>query len=228
MAYFLRVTGTGIVLLCFSSLLIAQNPQLETRNSQRVPTIVFTSVLWTADPPYYSIAVDSTGTATYQSAPSSVESTGVPYTVEFAVSERTRRSAFNVARELNFFNAEIPVTTGSPQQTYVHTLAYHYGQTRYQITYAGSSNTDIEELTSIFEELSETLEFGRRLRWMYEHDRNALASELEKLQASADQHHLRELQALTTVLNSIVADGSIDVAARQRAQSLLERTRTRR
>jgi hypothetical protein len=228
MAYFLRVTGTGIVLLFFSSLLIAQNPQLETRNSQRVPTIVFTSVLWTADPPYYSIAVDSTGTATYQSAPSSVESTGVPYTVEFAVSERTRRSAFNVARELNFFNAEIPVTTGSPQQTYVHTLAYHYGQTRYQITYAGSSNTDIEELTSIFEELSETLEFGRRLRWMYEHDRNALAPELEKLQASADQHHLRELQALTTVLNNIVADGSVDIAARQRAQSLLERSRTRR
>lgn len=223
-----RFMRASSLLLILASLLFAQNPQLETKNGQRFPTLVFTSVLWTADPPYYSVAIDSTGTATYQSAPNSAERTGVPYSVEFAISERTRRSAFNVAHELNFFNAEIPVTTGSPQQTYVHTLAYHYGQTRYQITYAGSPNTDIQELTSVFEELSETLEFGRRLHWLYEHDRSALAPELEKLQVSAEQHHLRELQALTTILSSIVADGSIDVTARQRAQWLLERARGRR
>ena len=228
----LRIAGTTpymlACLLMFSHGLSGQNPQLETRNGQRFPTIVFTSVLWTADPASYSIAVDSTGTATYQSAPNSVEQTGVPYTVEFAMSERTRRTAFNLARAMNFFRDQIATSTGSPQTTYVRTLSYHDGQTRNQITYTGSSNSDVQELTSMFEELSETLEFGRRLRYLYEHHRNAVSSELEKLQISADQHHVRELQALTTVLSTIVADGSIELPARQRAQSLLERARGRR
>ena len=227
MAHVLRITVISIGLL-IPSVLIAQNPQLETRNGQRFPTIVFTSVLWTADPTYYSVAIDSTGTATYQSAANSAESTGVPYTVEFAISERTRRSTFNLAHGLDFFNAQIPVAVGSARETYVRTLSYDYGQTRNQITYTTSPNTDIQELTSVFEELSETLEFGRRLHWLYEHDRNALAPELEKLQLSAEQHHLRELQALTTILSSIVADGSLDLAARQRAESRLERARGRR
>jgi hypothetical protein len=220
---------SGCATLLLSSIILSsQNPQLETSNGRRFPMMVFTSVLWTADPPYYSVAVDSTGTATYQSAPSAVEKTGVPYTVEFAVSERTRRTSFNLARGLNFFRDQIPVSIGSPQNTSVRTLSYHDGQTRNQIAYTASPNTDVQELTSMFEELSETLEFGRRLLYLHENDRSALSSELEKLQVTADQHHVRELQALTTVLNNIVADGSLDLAARERAQSLLERARARR
>src|SRR5579864_3346462 len=83
------------VLLC-SSLLFSQNPQVQLNNPPRFPTIVFSSVLWTADPPYYSIAIDSSGVATYLSAPSSLEKTGVPYTIEFQATDRTRRVTFNL------------------------------------------------------------------------------------------------------------------------------------
>jgi hypothetical protein len=76
---------TMMVLLAFCGELLAQNPQVKTRAGSRFPTVIFTSVLWSADPSYYSIAVDSIGTATYQSAPESLERTGVPYTIESAI-----------------------------------------------------------------------------------------------------------------------------------------------
>src|SRR5215468_7942371 len=97
-----------VVLLAFCGDLAAQNPQLKTRAGSRFPTVIFTSALWSADPGYYSIAVDAAGTATYQSAPESLERTGVPYTIEFHVSDRTRRTIFNVVRQLDFFRGEIP------------------------------------------------------------------------------------------------------------------------
>ena len=212
--------------LLFCLALEGQNPQLETKNGRQFPTVIFSSVLWTVDPPYYSIAIDSSGTATYQSASNSVENTGVPYTVEFAVTERTRRATFNLARELDFFRDEVPASTGSPQNTYVRTLGFHDGTVSHQITYSASSNVDVQELTSVFEELSETLEFGRRLIDLHQHERDALGPELQKLQTSADQHHVRELQALVTVLRSIAEDRKLDGATRQAAEGLLQQARS--
>lgn len=217
------VVVAALALLCSSS--SAQNPQLETKNGRQFPTIVFTSVLWTADPSYYSVAIDSSGAATYQSAPSSVGSTGVPYTVEFSVSEHTRRATFNLAHGLDWFTDAIPVSIGAPQETYVRTLAYHDGQFNNRITYSASQNRDVEELTSILEELSETLEFGRRLAYLHRNQPKALGAELQKLQAMADEHHVRELQALITALNSIASDRKVEEGPRQLAGKLLDEAR---
>src|SRR6266568_6926339 len=120
--YTRRLTPIGITLVALCSSLLAQNPQLHTRNGSRFPTVIFTSVLWTADPSYYSIAIDAAGTATYQSAPDSIEKTGAPYIIEFQVSDRTRRTAFNVTRELDFFREAAGERVNSPQNGSVRTL----------------------------------------------------------------------------------------------------------
>jgi hypothetical protein len=211
-----------MVLLAFCGELLAQNPQVKTRAGSRFPTVIFTSVLWSADPSYYSIAVDSTGTATYQSAPESLERTGVPYTIEFHVSDRTRRTTFNLARRLDFFRGEMQEQQLSAAKNWVHTLVYHDLQFSTQLTYSGSSNSDIEELTSIFEELSETLEYGRRLAYLQQHDRKAIGSELRRLQANADRHVLRERQTIAPVLRSLTADAGLDGETRHAAQALLD------
>ena len=153
----LRNRSSLIILLAFCGQLPAQNPQLNTRTGSRFPTVVFTSVLWSAEPAYYSIAVDATGTATYQSAPESVGRTGVPYSINFYVSDRTRRTIFNVARELDFFRGEIEVQPVSAATDKALTLMYHDLGFTTRLTYSGSSDSDVEELTSIFEEVSETL-----------------------------------------------------------------------
>jgi hypothetical protein len=211
----------GITLLALCSRLLAQNPQLHTKSGSRFPTVIFTSVLWTADPSYYSIAIDSAGTATYQSAPDSIEKTGVPYMIEFQVSDRTRRTAFNVTRQLDFFREGTGESVSSPQNGSVRTLAYHDLQFHNQITFSSSSDSGIEELASVFEEISETLEFGRRLAYFHENDSSALDAELDRVQTGADHRSLRELSAIAPILRSIVSDNRLESAARHKAEALL-------
>ena len=100
----------------------AQNPQVRPDSGSKFPTVVFTSVLWSAEPSYYSVAIDAGGTATYQSAPDTVTHTGVPYTIEFQVSDRTRRTTFNVTRQLNYFADMGTQSIGAAENVPVRTL----------------------------------------------------------------------------------------------------------
>jgi hypothetical protein len=211
-----------IVLVAFCGQLLAQNPQVKTRAGSRFPTVTFNSVLWTEEPAYYSIAVDAAGTATYQSAPESLERTGVPYTIEFHVSDRTRRTVFNLTRQLDYFRGEIQVQQASTAKDKAYTLIYRDLPLSTQLTYSGSSDSDVEELTSIFEEVSETLEYGRRLAFLQQHDRRKVAPELKALQADANRHFLRELLTIAPVLRNLAADLSLDPDTRRAAQSLAD------
>jgi len=219
--------GTKYLLVFTSFFLVpswsmGQNPQLHTKNGKRFPTVVFTSVLWTADPSYYSIAIDSMGAATYLSAPDSIAKTGVPYSVEFQVSDRTRRISFTVAQRLDFFAADPAAPNPSPDRKSVRTLTYTDGYFSNQFTYGTPSNPDLDELTSVFEELSETFESGRRLAYFQEHDKNAIDAELQQLNARAERHRARELQALMPVLRRLAADQHLAASTRNEAGTLLQ------
>ena len=215
----LQVTLAGLI-ACSSSAL-GQNPQLQTRNGGRFPTVVFSSVLWNADPASYSIAVDATGAATYQSTQDSVERSGVPYTIEFQTTDATRRITFNIARELNLFNGDFALSLGSPETTPVRTLAYHDITFNNHITYSDSTDSQIQELTSVFIEISATFEFARRLGYLHQHDKERLEPELTRMQASAERHMLRELQAVTPALKSIALDTSLSESVRKQAEAIL-------
>jgi len=186
--------------------------------------VIYTSVLWSADPASYSIAVDAAGTATYQSAPESVGRTGAPYTLEFHVSDRTRRTIFNVVHGLDFFRGEVPVQPVSTVNDTARTLTYHDLSFSTQLAYSNSSNSDIEELTSIFEEVSETVEYGRRLAYLEQHDKSRIPAQLKALKTDADRHFVRELQAIASVLKGLVADTGLDAESRRTAQALLDRS----
>jgi len=184
------------------------------------PTVVFTSAYWKADPSYYSIAIDSTGTATYYSAPDEVTKTGVPYIVEFHASNRILRMTFNIAAHPEIFAAETDPTTSADAMP-VRTLFYGGFQFHHQITYSAAPNSDVDELTSIFEEISETLEFGRRLSYFHQHDRSALDQELDLLQKSAAARRLREVDVIRPVLRRIDDDPAVEAGTRRKAEALL-------
>src|SRR5436305_1679448 len=222
----LRLIPTRLALLITASILCsvglgAQSPQLRTRNGGRFPTVVFNSVLWSANPSSYSLAVDSTGAATYQSTQDSVERTGVPYVVEFQASDATRRMTFNIVRQLNFLSGDFPTYSGTPEKIPVRTLAYHDITYDNRVTYSESSDSQIQELTSVFEEISATFEFARRLSYLHQHDKERLEPELTRMQASAERHMLRELQAVTPALKSIALDPSLSENVRKQAQAIL-------
>jgi hypothetical protein len=141
--------------------------------------------------------------------------------IEFQVSDRTRRTTFNVTRQLDFFRDAAEESVGSPQNRTVRTLAYHDSQFHNQITFSSSSDSDIQELASVFEEISETLEFGRRLAYFHENDSSDLDAELDRLQTSADRRSLRELLAIAPILRSIVSDNRLASTPRHKAEALL-------
>jgi hypothetical protein len=212
--------STGI-LLC-SSLVFSQNPQVQLSNARRFPIVVFNSVLWSADPSYYSIAIDSSGAATYLSAPSSLEKTGVPYTIEFQATDRTRRLTFNLAQRLDFFAGESAEPTASPEKISIRTLAYTDEHLNNQLTYTASSGSDLDEITSVFEQLSETFECGRRLAFLQQQHPEAVGSELQSLQRLVDRHQVREFQALVPLLRVIASDQRLDPPTRNFAGTLLQ------
>lgn len=212
---------TMLLLVASCGSMLGQNPQLHTKNGSRFPTVVFTFVLWSANPPYYSIAIDSTGASTYQSAPDSVDKTGVPYTIEFQASDATRRTTFSIARDLNFFSGEFPTSLGFPAKEPVKTLTYHDSTFNNQITFTDSTDSRIQELASVFDEISATLEFGRRLAYSHEHAPNALASELASMKKDSQRHLLRELHAVAPILRDIAADEKLPSSTREEAQTIL-------
>lgn len=221
----LRGKGSAALAILFlfacSSALLAQNPQLQTKNGRRFPTIVFSYVAWSENPPYYSVAVDATGAATYQSAPDSVDRSGVPYTLLFQANEATRRTIFNIGRDLNFFDGSFPLSLDPPQKSPVRSLGYHDITFSRQITYTESSAPEIQELTSIFEEISNTLEFGRKLAYLRQHDRSKLDDELDAMEKDADHHLLRELQVVTPVLRGIASDDKVSASARKKSEEII-------
>jgi hypothetical protein len=212
---------TIIVLVTCPSWLFGQNPQLRLKNAGRFPTVIFSSVRWNADPSYYSIAIDASGTATYQSAPKGIADSGVAYTIEFQVSDRTRRIAFNLAQRLDYFAGDFGESRSTPNQNKVQTLAYRYESVNNQFTYSSSPDPDIVELTSVFEELSQTFEFGRKLSDLALHNRRGIPSQLQSMQEKADRHALRDLPALLPILRELASDAGLDPAVRKQAATLI-------
>jgi len=211
-----------VFLLGSLGMLCAQNPQLQVKTSFQFPTVIFSAVKWNSDPSYYSIAIDASGTATYISSPEGLDKTGVHYTTEFHVSDRTRRIAFNLAQRLNYFAGDYGELQSSPGNNRVHTLAYRYGPVNNQFTYSSSADPDLAELTSVFEELSQTFEYGRKLSDLQLHNRRAIIPELEAMTGKAERHALRDLPALVPILRNVASDTRVDAAARDQASALIK------
>ena len=211
-----------VLFLGYLGISCAQNPQLQLKTSGQFPTVIFNAVRWNADPSYYSIAIDATGTATYLSAPEGLDKTGTPYTTEFQVSDRTRRIVFNLSQKLDYFAGSYGELQSSPETHNVYTLAYRYGSVNNQYTYSTLSDADLEELTSVFEELSQTFEFGRKLSEFELRNRKAIGPQLDVMKTKADRRALRDLPALVPILRDLAADTSVDAAARKQASSLIK------
>jgi len=210
-----------LILLTKGLMGIGQDLNPQTRNAGQFPTVVFNCSRSGAAPPFYSIAVDSTGSATYESLPNS----GAPYTMEFLASDTTRTQIFAMIESLKFlrgFGTDPEFNVASS----IHTLTFTEGGQRNQIQYDATSNTNVHNLTALFERISSTLEFGRRLGIMEQNDPAAIEPEIGRLKEMIDDKQLAELQTLSSILLRIVSDPRISRGSRQQAQLILNRIGT--
>ena len=81
----------------------------------------------------------------------------------------------------------------------------------------------MQDLTSLLQSLSDTLEFGHRLQYDRQYQKLALDEELKRMEEMARSNQLIEVAAIQPILDEIIADQSVINVTRARAQRLLER-----
>lgn len=203
----------------------AQYPDLrpDERADRPAPTVTFRLEMPTFNPTYFGVAVESTGRAAYQSQPQPTTDhiPGDPYLVKFVVSETTDKRIMELAREANYFQGNFDYKKGKIANTGSKTLSYADDDRCNQTTYNWSENQAIQQLTTIFQDISNTMEFGRRLAFLHRFDKLGLDAELKSMEEQAKANNLAELQGIEPILKSIASDYAVMNLARARAERLL-------
>jgi len=107
-----------------------------------------------------------------------------------------------------------------------HTLVFTEGVQRNEIQYDTTSEPNVKNLTTLFERISSTMEFGRRLGIMEQNDPAAIEAEMGRMKDMIQAKQLAELQTLSPILLRIKSDPRVSLSARQQAQLILNRIGT--
>jgi hypothetical protein len=196
--------------------------------SQTAPApavVTFTLDFPASQPQRYSIRVRSDGSSHYQSnGRLSADSDQTDsFDLGFTVTAETRQKIFELAAKAGYFQKDVDSHHKGLAFTGKKTLAYQDARRRGECTYNYSSNPAVEDLTSLMQNLSATLEFGHRLQYDHHYQKLALDEELKRMEEMVRGNSLAEVAAIQPILDQIVADPSVINVTRARAQRLLER-----
>jgi hypothetical protein len=176
-----------------------------------------------AEPDHYVISVSRDGHASYDSnGKLSLQSdTGDPFHLDFRLSDATRGRVFDLAAKARHFEGKIDSGKKNLANTGSKVLIYKDAEKTTEATYNYSPLPAVQDLTSLFQQLSTTLEFGRRLEFYRHYQKTALDEELKHMEQQANENDLQELAAVAPILQQIVNDPSLMRVVRARAQRLL-------
>jgi hypothetical protein len=210
----------------------AQNP--DPSHNPPIPTVTFEQYWEAARPQDVVITVQSTGNTSYLSRNPSlpVEEPATPdvarrsaldpnYQVQFLMSEANRAKVFKLAEQAKYFNGNFDFTKHPMANTGRKTLTYADISRHFQTVYNYSENKAIQGLTGLFQNISTTLEFGRKLAFTYKYDKLGLDADLAALEDAAQNHNLDELHVIAPVLQQIASDPTVLNIAREKAKKIL-------
>ncbi len=218
-------TFTALALLAISCLSRAQTPNPEPMAKEPpLPIVSFDFVLPGSTPPHYAISVEPDGKATYRS--DEVDAADAvpqqPYLHQFLVSEPARKQIFELTLALNCFQGDFEFRGHSIANMGAKTLKCVYADRQSQTTYNYSQNRQLQELTTIFQNMANTMEAGRRLVYLHRYDKLGLEAQLKSMEDEEKNKRLGELQAIAAQLEQVVNDGSVLNVTRRRAEHLLQ------
>jgi hypothetical protein len=212
----------ALCLLILSPALFFSTPA----NSQaEAPAVVtFTLDFPSSQPEHYSLRIPSDGAARYQSggrmSADSDESDN--FDLDFTLAAKTRQKIFELAAKAGYFQKSVDSHHKGLAFTGKKTLGYKDAQRGGESTYNYSSIPAVQELTTLLQSLSATLEFGHRLQYDHRYQKLALDEELKRMEEMAHSNQLVEVAAIQPILDQIIADPSVMNIARARAQRLLQ------
>src|SRR5208337_1914508 len=144
------------------------------------------------------------------------------FDLDFAVGAETRQKIFALAAKAGYFQKDVASPHKGVAFTGKKTLGYKDEKRSGECTYNYSTVPAVQELTSLLQSLSSTLEFGHRLQYDLHYQKLALNEELKRMEEMAHGHQLIEVAAIRPILDQIIADPSVMNIARARAQHLLQ------
>lgn len=215
-----------LLLIAFASVMLSQTP--EQQFHPRVATVTFDLIWEQAVPQEYTIRTQADGPSTYIARNplkpvQPGEEKEPDYTLDFTMSAANQHKIFKLARQANYFNGDFEYKAHAVANTGRKTLTYADETRHFQTAYNHSENKAIQELTSLFQGISSTIEFGRKLEFKHKYDRLGLESELKAMEEAADANNLAEIQVVAPTLKSIADDTAVLNIARQRATRLLRK-----
>jgi hypothetical protein len=208
----------AVIGLGFGLVLFLGRAQAESSSH---PTVSFSLDFPGSDPSHYVIAVSEDGHSSYQSdgklgkqdTPGDVEA------FDFTLSPSTTRQIFELTKKSHYFEKQID-SKKNVASTGEKTLSYSDGTKSNKAAFNYSSVAIVQELTRIFQGLSSTLEFGRRLQYCYRHEKLALNEELTKMENAQSEHQLSDITPVLPILDEISKDQTVVNVARARAMRI--------
>ena len=196
----------------------------------RVPTVTFDLFWEVATPQEFMVRTQADGPSTYLSRNPMKpippgEAKDPDYTLNFTMSAKDARKIFNLAQQVRYFNGNFDFTAHRIANTGKKTLTYADETRHFQTVYNHSENKAIQELTSLFQGISSTVEFGRKLQFKHKYDKLGLEADLKAMEDAQANHNLAELQIIAPILKDIAEDASVLNIARARARRLLAKAK---
>jgi hypothetical protein len=213
----------------FSSIVFSSILACSQTEAQAPAVITFTIDFPTSQPEHYSIRVQSDGSARYQSSGrlSADSDETDSFDLDFTVGAETRQKIFELAAKAGYFQKDVDSRHKDLAFTGKKTLAYKDAQRSGESTYNYSPQPAVQDLTSLMQSLSATLEFGHRLQYDRHYQKLALDEEFKRMEELSRTSELIEVAAIQPILAQIIADQSVINVTRARAQRLLDRAGAR-
>ena len=188
---------------------------------QDTPEVSFTLDFPGSDPSHYVISVYRDRHGSYRSnGKLSADSNSSESDLAFSVSRETTQRIFDLAKQSHYFDGKIDSGKKRLAFTGAKLLSYRAGDKASEAQYNYSPLPAVQELTTMFQSFSTTLEFGRRLSYELQYQKLALDDELKKLEGFANQRHGIDLSPISPVLEQIANDSTLLNVVRARAQRL--------
>jgi len=217
-----KVACAALLVAGIGGVLLAQQPS-PTSTSASNPTITFTLDFPESDPAHYSLAVDSSGHALYEcTAKMQQDSEEQTYKAEFNLSTANRDRIFDWAKQAKYFSGKIDSGNRKLAFTGDKTLSYQDSQRSFTARYNYSSLEPVRDLTTLFQNIAGTQDYGRRLAYYHRYQKLALDEELKHMESQTRNNELSEIQGVAPVLEEIIGDTTVINVVRGRAKAIIQ------
>jgi len=193
------------------------------QESKPAATITFSLDFPQSIPDHYVLTVSSDGHAGYDSTGKLTPDSDPtdPFHLDFTISAANREKIFDLAAKAKYFQGKVDSGKKNIASTGAKVLAYKDGQRSTRAEYNYSPVPAVQEITTLFQSISTTLEIGRQLDYYHHYQKLALDEHLKQMEQMVSEKSLAEVQAVAPILQKILADQSVMNMSRARAQRLL-------